>query len=169
MSVSWSDTANVLFRARLSYSEIEAYDRCFEQWFPRRGVDPGVTAEEIEAALQSIAEESRKKGQLARMPSAPQIKSAIIKARYLARKECEGPGDNACQLCTKDGAVSYWPNAKPPYTIESLMAVNSVTIPCRCDKGLKRGCQPVNDEIWRLAQEQNAAWNEATEQDDTPF
>ena len=91
-AVKWFDWYAALFQGGVPLNEnarAAMQEYLFDQ-FRGRGGSEGLTQEEIKAALSDIAEAMRTGKTRSHRPDAPEIKSAIIYRRMLARREREG-------------------------------------------------------------------------------
>ena len=165
--MSWEDTYKALFGRWLDEDVKAEFDRLLRIDFPRRGVDSDQLQEELEQALLAIAEDARKKGDQAKPPTYPQIKSAIIKERWKANKQNE-PDVRMCGLC-RDGWLYFWPAMKTPYTFERSLEETMLAVPCTCPAGRRAEGHAYGEDkppppknlhtIRELAREQIAAVN----------
>ena len=131
---AWWDRYGVLFH-RLRPAEVQALSEMLDLHFPRRhGGEDNWTADELIMALDRIAEDQRKAGGKVESPHFPQIKSAIIKARYEAKRTPEQV-TTACPWCRQSGWLGYRPNLPEAYTIQQWGDAYSVSVPCVCAAG----------------------------------
>ena len=85
--MDWMQKWQVLYGRAIAPNHASGITQWLDEQFNSRW-----TPDELTAALDAIAEEDRAKGVKAYAPDSPRIKSAMIKARYLAR---QGQGGGA--------------------------------------------------------------------------
>ena len=150
----------------------DAVVACLDAEFPgRHGQERGYSELELRAALRAHAEAQRREGGKFRnqFPSAMDLKTLIIRARYQARlaSETEPPAEgpaSGCALCDGTGMLGCWPSLAPPAaaTITACAGEYAYSLPCQCSAGQRIARQQTE---WRSPdQGQLAAQRLATEQ-----
>ena len=131
--MGWANTYAVCWH-RLDGDEVTEYERMLDKDFPKW--EQG-DAQEVIAALESIAEEQRKVGN--RRPDAPRyprIKSAIIAARYERRKgQSQDEPTEGCALCSTSGLISVRPGLPDETTMAECAIEQDIAVPCLCSRG----------------------------------
>lgn len=140
--MKWNALYKVLFGRGLNADEVTVWDDLLLRDF--RNITPG----EIADALEAMAEKYRHRGEQGKPPTYPQLKSAIIGARY-ERRQADSPPEADCAMCRKSGWVEVWPAIVPPFSdgLWDRRAVEaSKSIPCRCNNGKRaRGLCSIED------------------------
>jgi len=140
-AVKWFDWYAALFQGGVPLNENAraAMQEYMNDAFRGRGVDPGVTQEEIKAALSDIAESMRTGKTRTHRPDVPEIKTAIIYRRMLARQEREGVSQQpqGCAMCSAGrGWTTLWRDApEDPESLDQLRGYRA-SIPCLCSAGV---------------------------------
>jgi len=157
--MQWTQLWKVLF----GYALNSQYAENIEEWLTKefgRGTDWGWTGDELKVALETYAETTRKAGYKTRPPTAPEIKTQIIRGRWKrGYKEDINPNEEVCGLCNNIGLMKVYPEAiDPPWTMERLAHEYQRTTPCQCKAGKKiQRFQSFETAVFNLAKQQNIA------------
>jgi hypothetical protein len=136
--MNWSDVYGVLFARQLDEVEIATWGELLDEDFPGRGVDMRGrwSADELKAALKAVSEERRKGGHRGQAPEYPQIKTAIIRARYDANREAETPPSvEECGLCGGTGLLLCYHALPADASARDKMTAYRCGVPCFCGRG----------------------------------
>jgi len=137
MQMKWWERWRILFGRDIDAEEISDLEHWMDSQFPRNGRTEGWSGDELAQALEAIGEDGRKKGIRRRNPTGPEIKTEIIRLRYLAgqseRANNEPPTDE-CAACSQDGLLAVWPNQPEGMGLDGMSAY-SLAVPCVCAKG----------------------------------
>ncbi len=161
--MKWTEHWRICCGFTMDEAEGTALERWLDDQFPAHGTDRGWSGDELGQAIETLAEEARDKGQRLKAPTGPQLKSAIIKARWAkSPKRAEGKPQD-CDLCCNGHIAVYPDNPEPPWTIPDLVCRRVLMIACRCRAGHEAeayfGRSP--DALFDLARRQNGAINAA--------
>ena len=155
----WGELYEILFHEKLLEEKVHGWEEWLDEQF-RKGVDKGWTSEELKSALNAYAEIIRKDGRRMKAPTAPEIKTQIIRGRWKrGYKEDINPNEEVCGLCNNIGLVKVYPEAiDPPWTMERLAHEYQRTTPCQCKAGKKiQRFQSFETAVFNLAKQQNIA------------
>jgi len=116
-------------------ADATALTQWLDQEFRGHGAIRGWQVEELGKALETIAEDTRKKGQKQYAPTGPEIKTAIIRGRYKSTEGQVGPKPEDCGLCAA-GWIDYYPELPDaPASLNDFGMAYALSVPCRCPAG----------------------------------
>jgi hypothetical protein len=133
---NWVVLWAVLFGYPPDAAQVQGIEDYLDTQFPGRGMgSKGWSAADLKAALSAIAERARERGTRARPPTGPDIKTAIIRARYEARQASgQSMPAESCALCSH-GWSTHWPKSPPEPTTLVELSGYGTAIPCLCSAG----------------------------------
>ena len=131
----WCDRYKLLFGRPLSAEDVQNWHTLLDEDFTG---NHGWTADEVHTALSALAEYARQAGRKADPPTYPALKSALIRARYEAKKaRVDGDPPRDCELC-HDGLLDLYEyqGTYPRHPTADQARYGTVqAVPCLCDAG----------------------------------
>ncbi len=134
--LTWTQTWGVLYGFTPHEEDTATLEAWLSAQFPDKNGRRGWLPAELTRAIETHAEEHRKKGHRAKGPTGPELKTLIIRARFEAIKAGQPPDqDDGCECWS--GCVQLRPHlAETGFTMDQYHEAYKVAVPCECAKGV---------------------------------